>query len=205
MSDPKSAAADGTPNLENPFATRFTKPGALPFRFAPGESAEQIVEEFEAEDRRGAIVGPHGTGKSTLLAALLPLFVARGWRLRQYALHDGESRLPRAFDGPFKPTDVLVIDGFEQLGWWGRRELWRNVTSAEAGLLVTAHDEVHGLPKLYETDSSPEQAIELVRQLSPAATKRIPPDEIRKQFAAVDGNVRELFFKLYDLYESQRS
>ena len=54
----------------NPFATCWTRPGAIAFHFPPGESAEQLVARLAADNWRGEIVGPHGSGKSTLLETL---------------------------------------------------------------------------------------------------------------------------------------
>ncbi len=65
MSQQTRAAAQS-----NPFSTRFVRPGALAYRFPPGESAATLVERLAASGWRGQIVGPHGSGKSTLVAAL---------------------------------------------------------------------------------------------------------------------------------------
>ncbi len=62
----------------NPFATRHVRPGAIPYRFAPGSAAEGVVERLAAADWQGQIIGPHGSGKSTLLATLLPAIESAG-------------------------------------------------------------------------------------------------------------------------------
>jgi hypothetical protein len=46
----------------NPFATCWTRPGALPFRFTNRGTAEQLVAKLATQNWRGAIVGPHGSG-----------------------------------------------------------------------------------------------------------------------------------------------
>lgn len=73
-SDPGSA--DHPPS--NPFATRWVRPGAIPFRFARSESMETIVARLQNNRWRGAIIGPHGTGKSTLVQSLLPTLADAG-------------------------------------------------------------------------------------------------------------------------------
>ena len=78
----------------NPFATRFTRPGALGYLFPPGESAESLVDHLRQNGWRGEIIGPHGSGKSTLLAALLPRLAEAGRVVAHYALHQGEHALP---------------------------------------------------------------------------------------------------------------
>ena len=63
--------AKGPPSRHtNPFATCWTRPGAMAFQFPPGESAERLVAKLAAVGWWGEIVGPHGSGKSTLLETL---------------------------------------------------------------------------------------------------------------------------------------
>src|SRR5260221_12560454 len=77
----------------NPFATCWTRPGALAFRFKDGENAEQLIARMAAQGWRGEIVGPHGSGKSTLLETLKPLLVAAR-QVTAVSLRDREGRLP---------------------------------------------------------------------------------------------------------------
>jgi GTPase SAR1 family protein len=57
----------------NPFSTRFIRPGATTYRFPEGISAASLAEKFFAQHQgRAAIVGPHGSGKTSLLYALAP-------------------------------------------------------------------------------------------------------------------------------------
>src|SRR4051794_34816207 len=112
----------------NPFATCWTRPGALQFRFPSAESAQQLLAKLASQNWRGAIVGPHGSGKSTLLAALKPLLSEAGCTVIAVALRDRQRQLPRAFVESItslKPNQngLLVLDGFEQLGWKGRVRL----------------------------------------------------------------------------------
>jgi hypothetical protein len=57
----------------NPFATRFTQPGAIPYQFPPDVSLESLANKFFYQHRgRAAVVGPHGSGKTSLLYAIAP-------------------------------------------------------------------------------------------------------------------------------------
>src|SRR5579859_6457327 len=88
----------------NPFSTRCVRPGAIPFRFPPGESAATMVDRLERQGWWGQIVGPHGSGKSTLLAALLPE-LRRRRALVTTSLHEDRRRLPLAlWAAPTAPT-----------------------------------------------------------------------------------------------------
>jgi hypothetical protein len=60
--DPESA--------ENPFSTRHVRPGAIAYQFPPGKSADRLVQRLGENNWQGQIVGPHGSGKSALMAAL---------------------------------------------------------------------------------------------------------------------------------------
>jgi hypothetical protein len=204
--DSRQQAVVGNITLRmNPFATRYVRPGAIAFRFAAGEGAEQLVERLRANDWQGQIVGGHGTGKSTLLAALLPALERAGRRVVRFALHDGERRLP-AEPGQLRSLrtpDVLLIDGFEQLSAFARFSIKRRCRKQGCGLLVTAHADV-GLPWLYSTEVSPELAQQLVSQLVPAADQTIAGSDIIQALADNRGNFREALFRLYDLYEQRR-
>jgi hypothetical protein len=191
----------------NPFASRYVRPGVIDYLFDDDADPAQIVARFYAAGRRGAIVGPHGSGKTTLLAALVPAIAARGGAVSTITLRDRGEGFPQLAGLNLAPESVLVVDGYEQLGWWRRFRLHRAVRRAGAGLLVTAHRTVD-LPTLYATWASPEIAARLVRGLvaahAPQSGLKIDDAEIARRLAVHGGDVRELLFGLYDLYESQR-
>lgn len=189
----------------NPFATCWTRPGAIPFRFPRGDSAELTVERLAALHWRGAIVGPHGSGKSTLLAAVGPLLAAAGRQVHAVTLRDGQRRLPTAFLARALQSDraVIVVDGYEQLAWLGRARLRRRCRRAAAGLLVTSHQETV-LPTLVRMRPD----VALVRQLVATLTARVPspvtPADVAASLACRGSNVRDVFFDLYDRHERAR-
>jgi len=218
----------------NPFSSRYVRPGAIEYRFddgsaggshegragdrAGGPDAASIVDSFYAAGRRGAVVGPHGSGKTTLLESLAPAVAARGDEVRLLTLRDAGAGFPRIALLRLTRSTVLFVDGYEQLGWWRRLRLGRAVARAGAGLLATAHAPLSDitlshksarLPTLYTTATSPASAARLVRRLldehAPASAFAIDDEEIARRLAAHGGDMRELFFGLYDLYESHRS
>src|SRR5437764_10280820 len=99
----------------NPFATRFIRPGAIPFLFLDGDSAEAIIERLKANHWRGQIVGEHGSGKSTLVATLIPLLEQAGRNIVLIKIGPGERRLPEIGKSSLLPTTDLIVDGYEQL------------------------------------------------------------------------------------------
>ncbi|HEX4143264.1 MAG TPA: hypothetical protein VHY91_06920 [Pirellulales bacterium] len=184
----------------NPFATRNVRPGAIPYFFPAGVDAARLVERLAAGDWRGQIIGPHGSGKSTLLTTLLPEMEARDRRPRLIALHDGQRRLPERLERmpEIDERAVIVVDGYEQLGWWARWRLDRLCQRRGCGLLVTAHRPV-GLPLVLETLTTAELAEQLVERLT-RDTSPIDRQEVVARFAARGGNLREVLFDCYDLY-----
>jgi energy-coupling factor transporter ATP-binding protein EcfA2 len=192
------------PPADNPFSSRRVRPGAIAYRFPPGQTAEGIVGRLEQNGWRGQIVGPHGTGKSTLLAALLPLIQRRGIPTVLYQLHDRQRHLP-GDPGQEELTagTVVIVDVYEQLGLWSRIRLRGLCRRKRLGLLVTTHRPV-ALPLLYQTRSSPELAHEIASMLlaeEGQASQTISRDEVSRLFEKHRGNLREVLFGLYDWYE----
>jgi hypothetical protein len=190
--------------MGNPFSTRHTRPGAIPFRFADGESPDAMVEKLRGNGWLGQILGPHGSGKSTLVAALLPALEAAGKSPLLIELHDGQRRLPvRLRSLAQRPETIVIVDGYEQLARWNRYRLKAFCRRRALGLLVTSHDSV-GLPDLYRTTTSPELAERLVHTLLDGRSFPLSSEDLGTRLAAHGGDLRELLFELYDLYEARR-
>jgi hypothetical protein len=190
---------------DNPFSTRHIRPGAFSFLFPPGESAERLVERLESLRGWGQILGPHGSGKSALLAALVPALQSAGWHVWLVALHDGQRKLPPPLPclPEFPPPRLLVIDGYEQLGRRARNKIQRLCRKRTWGLLVTAHQSVE-FPDLCRLEPSLELARRIVNKLSGSDRDQIPEDVLASLYRLHQGNLREVLFGLYDHYERNR-
>lgn len=189
---------------DNPFSARHVRPGAIPFRFLSGESAETLVGKLQQAGWRGQIVGPHGSGKSTLLAALLPVIREAGIDAVHVELHDGQRTLPielkRAH--PRSPA-MIVVDGYEQLCLLSRIRLLGYCRYRRLGLLVTTHRAVR-LPVLIETRMEGDLAKQIVQELLGAEAGLVDQEELARRLDLHGGNLREVLFDLYDLYEYRR-
>lgn len=183
----------------NPFSTRFVRPGAIAYQFNEGQSATRLVVQLEQHGWWGQIIGPHGTGKSTLLATLLPELRARR-DVVTVELHTDRRRfLELSWESGEK---LLVVDGYEQLGWWTRHRIQKRCRQCGWGLLVTAHSDL-GLPTLYCTSVTPKLARTLIKQLlSDGDPELFANVDLRVTLERHHGNLREVLFELYDQYEA---
>ena len=196
---------DVSPASDNPFCTRWVRPGAIPFLFPPGENAEKLVDRLRQAGWWGEITGPHGSGKSALLAALTAAIERAGRRTVLVVLHDTERRLPVDLrnDPRLRPPVLMMVDGYEQLSRWQRLVLKRFCRRQGTGLLVTAHDSV-GLPPLYRTVAMLDVAAQIVAQLMGDRKPPFTPEEVSQCLSRRGGNLREMLFDLYDLFEQRR-
>jgi hypothetical protein len=210
---------------DNPFATCWTKPGAIKFRFDAGQSAEGLVARLASQNWVGAIIGPHGCGKSTLLETLKPALIADGCHIQAITLRGGQRRLPKDFlidcqklieqrnhgaekisradPSPQRGRLLIVVDGFEQLRWLERARLRQFCRRRNAGLLVTAHRPIDIRPLIC---LSPDQkliarlVVDLCREVSTAVSAL----DVAASYARHGSNVREILFDLYDRHERLR-
>lgn len=203
--NPHSAIRNAIPSRHNnPFATCWTKPGAMTFRFPQDQSGERLIRRLAGQGWCGEIVGPHGSGKTTLLATLLPLLQETGRDVHAVTLRSGGRHLPRGWIKQALANrsshTVLVVDGYEQLAPFRRWSLRRRCASAGAGLLVTSH-EPSGLPTLVRLSPDLQLVEQLVTDLASRAPSPITEADVVASHACHGSNVREIFFELYDRHE----
>lgn len=193
--------APGGRQRSNPFATRHTRPGAVPPLDRTGDPLDVGAVLLALERHRlVSIVGPHGTGKSTLLAALAerlaterrPTDMVR-LRRRQDAL-----RLLAACRRA-EAESTLLVDGWERLGW-----PWSFFATAIARLrgwrmVVTSH-RTTGMPVAAHTAGTLPLLTAIVARL-PAHDGQITGADLADVFTRHGGNLRDALGDLYDRYE----
>ena len=191
---------------ENPFCSRRIKPGAIPCYFPEGMSNQTLVEILCLNAWCGQIIGPHGSGKSTLLASLLPELEKCGRRIVHLELQDGVRNLPLS-DEDFASMDEktqLAIDGYEQLSYWVHRKIRRKSEKQKFGVIVLGHEPLE-YPNLYQTSRELSTAKLIVSRLLENTIVRIPDSVVEEHFRQNNGNLREMLFSLYDVYEEAYS
>ena len=201
MTDRTQALLDG-----NPFASHRTRPGALEFCFPVGVSAESLVKQLSRHRWRGQIVGPHGVGKSTLISALLPEMHRREICTRRIALHDGQRRLPVGFLKSQKLGGklVFIVDGYEQLSFGERLKLSWHCWLRSRGLLISTHSPAVRLTTLLTLVPSAALMTHLMHKLQGGSEPPVSIDAATVSFSRHGGNLREVWFDLYDQYERNR-
>ena len=155
---------------------------------------QDICQRWETLDGRAAIVGPHGSGKTTFLRAFekrLDTPVAHFFLNDERPAMDSADwrRLQRSVDA----NAVIFLDGAERLGW----RAWRRFTRAlgsSGRALVTQHRKGRW-SALVETRSSPQLLAHLIDELS---DKRVDPVDIEALFHGHRGNLREALWECYD-------
>ena len=185
------APREMTPAHKNPFRT--SRLLALPVHWGD-EAPETLLARWHAAGRLGALVGPHGTGKTTRLRALAERLAAEGWRIVWIQWHEDGATTPADWRAALATADsntVLCLDGSENLGLLAAYRL-RRYTRRAGGLLATRHRASPFLRTLARHE--PDAAV-----FASHAALLAPGGEpgARAAFASARGNAHEAFRLLY--------
>src|SRR5262245_14723411 len=180
---------------ENPF--RAARISAVPYRFAPGLSWSVLFERWKLLGYRGAVVGPEGCGKTTLLEEFF--LRLREMNLRARLLNAGSGAFDEILLTPPAKTDFLLVDSaerFSRIKWSRFKWMTRNA----GGIIVTSHRPGF-FPTLLECQTTPELFEQIVRDLLNRDAPSSPPiarEELRLLFTRHRGNIRTALRELYD-------
>ncbi|HUG91194.1 MAG TPA: hypothetical protein VML55_10185 [Planctomycetaceae bacterium] len=174
---------------------------ALRYRFEAGCGWSGLLDRLAGLGHRAAIVGPEGSGKTTLQEELARTLSDRGaavrWlRLRRDSRRDGR-RLIRELLAGLGPGDLVFVDGAEQLGALAWRRFVRR-TAGCRGLVITTHRPGR-LPTLIECRTTPGLLRRLVAELVPDESGRLDA-ALEDLFARHEGNLRLCLRELYDVW-----
>ncbi|QDT69159.1 hypothetical protein MalM25_20870 [Planctomycetes bacterium MalM25] len=189
----------------NPFATCWTRPGALPYLETDRARPDDVVTRLAAAGWRGQLVGEHGSGKSALLQELSRLLNARGVVTVGCKATRGEHSLESP-SGPEAPVGkVLMVEGFERLTRRERSRLLKHWRELGLGFVVTTHrplvDWWRPLPVLAALRPDERLLRRLFDGLTADRATPVAWADARRAFARRRGRLREVWFDLYDLHE----
>lgn len=193
----------------NPFATRYVGSARVRARDAAGRprDLEALADRLAARGGSGALVGAHGTGKSTLLRQLAAVLARRAiavcvLRVRRPADTAAVLRGIRSVGR----GGVACIDGFEVLGAVGRVAVRMAGRLGGVGVVVTAHRP--GWPATLLECRASDAILRAIVENLPGRDdwfgSVIGDDDLAECFAAGAGNVRESLDLLYDRFERRR-
>jgi hypothetical protein len=183
----------------NPFQVQRTD--SIPFDFCETgfDNIDAFAKHVQRSNFRGAIVGRHGRGKTTLLEAL-------HWQLRKQNVDCELIVLPQ--DKHLQTTVVsrlyergqsgaiVLVDGIERLGFFKRHRLLRH-SKTFGGLVATTHH-FGRLPTLVRCSTSQRSLVSVLETLG------LDRPEILASASALlplhKGNIRSVLRELYDQY-----
>lgn len=172
---------------DNPFRSECVD--ALAYR-APEFDWQRLEERLAAAGGRGAIVGPEGHGKTTLLLDWMARRRAAGDAVHFIKLAGKQRRIAAGQRELVQSRGWVFVDSAEQLGWLGWRELLR-LTARASRLVVTTHRPGR-LPTVFTCRTSPQLLDELVRELTGGDT------DCAGSWHRHGGNVRLSLREFYD-------
>ncbi len=196
----------------NPFATRFIQPGAIAYKRFDGGSVAELAQRFlELSSKRGSIVGPHGSGKSTLISSLVQEFKSHrpDLKIHQLRFSSNESTassLNCSLRG-WRHSEIVILDGYEQLTVWSKIKVAWTARIHSIHVLATAHQSISRFETLWETSVSETSSQWVVEQLLADRGGLEDPSELLKSEEWVNSrakhgqNLRESLFDMYDWWQ----
>ena len=196
----------------NPFSTRFIQPGAISYKCYDGTVTELADRFIKLPSKRGSIIGPHGSGKSTLVASLESRFTAI---LPDSKIHpfrfSTDSSASRSLKSvrEWTPFSIVILDGYEQLRFWSRFTIERIARARSISILATAHRPIRSFETIWETsvnESSSKWVVEQLLQQAgvPRSANELLQSEAWSRSRAKHGqNLRESLFDMYDWWQNR--
>lgn len=189
----------------------------MAYEFFGRGTIQSLSDQFLSfRSRRGMIVGPHGTGKSTLLDALQKDFLTRFPDIP--VVHERFSRTPdsarchRVSTSAWLRDSIVILDGYEQVSLWSRWWIQTACWQKRIRLLVTTHQPLRSFDLLWRTSVDDQSAEWIVRHMLQLSNQEdweeklpllLSSKEWSDSRARHGHNIRETLFDMYDWWQSR--
>lgn len=193
--DEVGVPASATRPCDNPF--RAQRLDALRY-VEDGVVLDEVIAKLRRKGYRGALVGPHGTGKTTLLREVGDRLIGDGLSpMPLFMNSEDRGRLPRHWRSAVRMAghgDALLLDGYDLLPRWAR--VWVLHASRGASAVVVTSHRRSVLKTVAKTASSPAMLRRLVAELTDEyAAGSVDCEALWQQH---HGNLRDALRELYD-------
>ena len=151
---------------------------------------------------RAAIVGPMGSGKTTLMNELTNQLNERKYKTHQLFLpHESNHHremIKCAIRESLSNHKIVLVDGIERISMLQRHHLYRK-TKQSAGLIINVHKPCR-LPTWYRCSTSPDLMCKLLTRLGLDQPSIQTAGQVA--FSKHNGNIRLALRDLYDQFSS---
>ncbi len=164
-----------------------------------GTDWSSLYSRFKHHGRRGAVVGPHGTGKTVWMEDFRQHLeiqdIPTAWIGFQDGFNQQDARRLRIALHHLGPDQILFLDGWEWVPRWTRRNVY-SVFHSRPGLLLSAHRPTR-LPTLWATRPQPEIAQSMAETFLARSLTPSEESQLQTAFSTHQGNLREVMRTFY--------
>ncbi len=179
----------------NPFATRELL--RINYYFTE-EEWQCILVKLQILDYRVAVVGAHGSGKTTFLECLAERLRKKEFQVSYFTSENSKLFFWQIL-GKLFTSQIIIVDGFQILGRFSDRILTFIAMIIGSSLIVSQH-QATSLPVLLTTNGSERTLIRIINEmrLSSDLDRTTILAQASELFIKENANIRKVLLGLYD-------